>query len=195
MDNKKSLLFSIIAVVLMGVIVSGGSFAYFQWSSGVADRSNVDVTIEQSGITMHIETEDKTMGGLRPTRNCNNANAYVDATVTVVNNTGAAAVPSLKIKARVTKELGKAIWQKSYFDHIIVNKKEFDSVSVRELEKQDLSKDFTVLSGNDSLTLPMIAQGARGVISVVANVLPKETSLMVRNALEGNYDEASGIRW
>ena len=59
-----------------------------------------------------------------------------------------------------------------------------------ELEKQDLSKDFTVLSGNDSLTLPMIAQGARGVISVVANVLPKETSLMVRNALEGNYDEA-----
>ena len=41
-----------------------------------------------------------------------------------------------------------------------------------KVEKQDLSKDFTVLSGNDSLTLPMIAQGARGVISVVANVLP-----------------------
>ncbi len=62
-----------------------------------------------------------------------------------------------------------------------------------ELEKQDLSKDFTVLSGNDSLTLPMIAQGARGVISVVANVLPEETSLMVRNALEGNYDEARAL--
>jgi len=62
-----------------------------------------------------------------------------------------------------------------------------------ELEKQELSKDFTVLSGNDSLTLPMIAQGARGVISVVANVLPEETSLMVRNALEGNYDEARAL--
>ncbi len=32
-----------------------------------------------------------------------------------------------QFKARVTKELGKAIWQKSYFDHIIVNKKEFDN--------------------------------------------------------------------
>lgn len=58
-----------------------------------------------------------------------------------------------------------------------------------EIEKQDI-KDFTVLSGNDSLTLPMIAQGARGVISVAANILPNKTSTMVRNALEGNYDEA-----
>ncbi len=58
-----------------------------------------------------------------------------------------------------------------------------------EIEKQDI-KDFTVLSGNDSLTLPMIAQGARGVISVAANVLPDKTSNMVRKALEGNYDEA-----
>ncbi|RAP52561.1 MAG: 4-hydroxy-tetrahydrodipicolinate synthase [Methanosphaera sp. rholeuAM270] len=58
-----------------------------------------------------------------------------------------------------------------------------------ELEKQSIN-DFTVLSGNDSLTLPMIAQGARGVISVVANVLPNKTSCMVREALNGNYDEA-----
>ena len=59
-----------------------------------------------------------------------------------------------------------------------------------ELDKQDLSDNFTVLSGNDSLTLPMIAQGARGVISVAANVLPSEMSEMVRKALEGNYDKA-----
>lgn len=58
-----------------------------------------------------------------------------------------------------------------------------------ELEKQEI-KDFDVLSGNDSLTLPMIAQGARGVISVAANILPDKTSTMVRKALEGNYDEA-----
>lgn len=58
-----------------------------------------------------------------------------------------------------------------------------------EIEKQEI-KDFDVLSGNDSLTLPMIAQGARGVISVAANVLPNKTSEMVRKALEGNYDEA-----
>jgi 4-hydroxy-tetrahydrodipicolinate synthase len=39
----------------------------------------------------------------------------------------------------------------------------------------------------------MIAQGARGVISVAANVLPAEMSLMVKNALEGNYDEARAL--
>ncbi len=59
-----------------------------------------------------------------------------------------------------------------------------------ELEKENLSDNFTVLSGNDSLTLPMIAQGAKGVISVAANVLPNEMSSMVRKALEGKYDES-----
>ena len=59
-----------------------------------------------------------------------------------------------------------------------------------ELEKQDLSDSFTVLSGNDSLTLPMIAQGARGLISVVANISPTKTSDMVRSALNGDYDKA-----
>lgn len=59
-----------------------------------------------------------------------------------------------------------------------------------ELNNNDLLDDFTVLSGNDSLTLPMIAQGAKGVISVAANVLPNKTSSMVNEALAGNYDEA-----
>lgn len=61
-----------------------------------------------------------------------------------------------------------------------------------EIEKENI-KDFTVLSGNDSLTLPMIAQGARGIISVVANILPDKTSTMVRHALGGNYDEARAL--
>lgn len=62
-----------------------------------------------------------------------------------------------------------------------------------ELEKQDLSKNFTVLSGNDSLTLPMIAQGAKGVISVAANILPNKMSTMVREALKGNYEKARDL--
>ena len=43
--------------------------------------------------------------------------------------------------------------------------------------------DFTVLSGDDSLTLPMISVGAQGVISVASNVIPKEMSDFVRLAL------------
>jgi len=59
-----------------------------------------------------------------------------------------------------------------------------------QLKKNDLYDNFTVLSGNDSLTLPMIAQGAKGVISVAANVMPEKMSQMVNCALKGNYDQS-----
>ena len=51
-------------------------------------------------------------------------------------------------------------------------------------------KDFTVLSGDDSLTLPMIAVGAKGVISVVANLLPRETAALCAAALKGDFTKA-----
>lgn len=47
-----------------------------------------------------------------------------------------------------------------------------------------------VISGDDSLTLPMIAVGAVGVISVAANVAPRETSAMVHAALDGDFKKA-----
>lgn len=50
--------------------------------------------------------------------------------------------------------------------------------------------DFLVISGDDGLTLPMIALGADGVTSVVANAYPQGFSDMVRAALAGKYDEA-----
>ena len=46
--------------------------------------------------------------------------------------------------------------------------------------------DFVVLSGDDAITLPLIALGGRGVISVVSNEIPAEMSEMVRLALRGN---------
>ena len=49
---------------------------------------------------------------------------------------------------------------------------------------------MTVLCGDDALTLPMMAVGARGVISVTSNVLPAEVSRAVKLALEGKWDEA-----
>jgi 4-hydroxy-tetrahydrodipicolinate synthase len=47
--------------------------------------------------------------------------------------------------------------------------------------------DFLVLSGDDTLTLPLIALGGRGVISVVSNEIPKEMAHMVRRALSGDF--------
>jgi 4-hydroxy-tetrahydrodipicolinate synthase len=50
--------------------------------------------------------------------------------------------------------------------------------------------DFAVLSGDDNLTLPLMAVGGCGVISVVANIVPRETSEMVHAALDGDFKRA-----
>ena len=49
---------------------------------------------------------------------------------------------------------------------------------------------FTVLSGDDAVTLPAIALGGRGVISVAANEIPAEMTQLVRLCLEGRFEEA-----
>jgi 4-hydroxy-tetrahydrodipicolinate synthase len=50
-----------------------------------------------------------------------------------------------------------------------------------------------VLSGDDPLTLPMMAVGAVGVISVASNVAPEPVSEMVHHALAGRWEEALAI--
>jgi len=49
---------------------------------------------------------------------------------------------------------------------------------------------FTVLSGDDALTLPIMAVGGRGVVSVAANVVPAEVAKLVDLALAGSWDDA-----
>ena len=56
-------------------------------------------------------------------------------------------------------------------------------------------KNFAVFSGDDATTLPLIAVGADGLISVVANELPKETSAMVEKALDGAWTAARKIHY
>ncbi|MBZ0117710.1 MAG: 4-hydroxy-tetrahydrodipicolinate synthase, partial [Sandaracinaceae bacterium] len=52
---------------------------------------------------------------------------------------------------------------------------------------------FTVLSGDDALTLPILALGGEGVISVTANALPRETSAVTRLWREGKHEEARAL--
>ncbi|HKT35741.1 MAG TPA: 4-hydroxy-tetrahydrodipicolinate synthase [Nitrospira sp.] len=54
---------------------------------------------------------------------------------------------------------------------------------------------LTVLSGDDPLTLPMMAVGAKGVITVTANVMPKEMAQLVASFLAGRIDEARRIHF
>ena len=55
--------------------------------------------------------------------------------------------------------------------------------------------DFSVLSGDDNLTLPLLAIGGHGVISVIANILPRETADMVHAALEGDWKRARDLHY
>lgn len=55
--------------------------------------------------------------------------------------------------------------------------------------------DFTVLSGDDSLVLPMISVGATGVISVASDVMPREVGDFVRTALAGDMAEARRLHF
>jgi 4-hydroxy-tetrahydrodipicolinate synthase len=52
-------------------------------------------------------------------------------------------------------------------------------------------KDFIVLSGDDNLVVSQMAIGVQGVISVIANLLPKEFSQMVNLCLDGDFKKAS----
>jgi len=53
--------------------------------------------------------------------------------------------------------------------------------------------NITVLSGDDSLTLPMMSVGAKGVISVIANILPDKVVEMIDSFNKGNLDKARQI--
>lgn len=80
--------------------------------------------------------------------------------------------------------------------HNIIGIKEAagDIVQAMRLLK-DKPKDFLVISGDDMITLPMIAAGAAGVISVVGGAFPTQFSKMVQLGLEGRIQEAYNIHY
>ncbi|HZL35923.1 MAG TPA: 4-hydroxy-tetrahydrodipicolinate synthase [Tepidisphaeraceae bacterium] len=53
--------------------------------------------------------------------------------------------------------------------------------------------DITILSGDDSLTVPLMSIGAKGVISVASNLLPAQIKAMTQAALEGDFASARAI--
>ncbi len=80
-------------------------------------------------------------------------------------------------------------------DNIVAIKEanpDLDKVSkiVKKIDEIGKTDKFIILSGNDDLTLPMIAMGAKGVISVVGNVDPARMSQLVNYALEGDFESA-----
>lgn len=54
--------------------------------------------------------------------------------------------------------------------------------------------ELILWSGNDDMIVPMMSLGAKGVISVLANVLPAETQILCRAALAGDFDTAAALQ-
>lgn len=81
------------------------------------------------------------------------------------------------------------------FKNIVAVKEASGDFSQAMYILKDKPEDFIVVSGEDALTLPLMAAGASGVISVVANAFPKEFSSMVQFALNNDFAEAEKIHY
>ncbi len=76
------------------------------------------------------------------------------------------------------------------FDNIIGIKEASGNISQVMEIIHEKPKDFLLISGDDALTLPMIACGAEGLISVIANSHPETTKELVQKGMSGEYDSA-----
>jgi 4-hydroxy-tetrahydrodipicolinate synthase len=73
----------------------------------------------------------------------------------------------------------------------IIGIKEASGSIVQQMEVLNaVDRDFLVLSGDDAFTLPLIAVGGVGIISVASNEIPGPMTRLAHLALDGNYDEA-----
>jgi 4-hydroxy-tetrahydrodipicolinate synthase len=66
---------------------------------------------------------------------------------------------------------------------------------VSQVIEQTIGSGFTILSGDDDLTLPIMALGGSGVVSVVANVAPRKTVAMVEAAARGDMEKARKLHY
>ncbi|MCC5024535.1 MAG: 4-hydroxy-tetrahydrodipicolinate synthase [Candidatus Synoicihabitans palmerolidicus] len=77
------------------------------------------------------------------------------------------------------------------YPHVCYIKEAGGSVDRVDRLKSAMGRDITVLSGDDSLTLPFMSVGAEGVISVASNLLPRQVSKMVALAAAHDFAKAA----
>ncbi len=99
------------------------------------------------------------------------------------------------IPGRCGIEIGVGVVERlrAKYPHVRWIKEAGGSVDRVDQLKQAMGDDLTVLSGDDSLTLPFMAVGAEGVISVASNLAVREVGQMVRFALENDFAKAGKL--
>ncbi len=91
------------------------------------------------------------------------------------------------VPGRSAKEIPLSVVERlAKHEHVCAIKEAAGSVD-RVSAIRQIAPNLTILSGDDSLTLPMISVGAEGVISVCSNVIPKAMSELVAKALAGDF--------
>lgn len=79
------------------------------------------------------------------------------------------------------------------FKNVIAVKEASGNITQMDDIIKNKPANFSVISGDDGITFPLVTLGAVGVISVIGNAFPREFSRMVRLALAGDYDKARTI--
>jgi 4-hydroxy-tetrahydrodipicolinate synthase len=99
------------------------------------------------------------------------------------------------IPSRCGVEIGVGVIERlrAKFPHVAHVKEAGGSVDRVDQIVSALGRDVTVLSGDDSLTLPFMAVGARGVVSVATNLWPREVGRMVAHALANDFAKARAV--
>jgi 4-hydroxy-tetrahydrodipicolinate synthase len=82
----------------------------------------------------------------------------------------------------------------SEIDYIVGVKEASGNISQMAAVIHQVSPDFAVLSGDDAITIPLIALGGRGVIATVANQIPKEMTQLAQRALANDFAGAREIQ-
>ena len=82
----------------------------------------------------------------------------------------------------------------SEIENIIGVKEASGNISQITQVIQQVPEEFLVLSGDDALTLPLVAMGGRGIISVASNEIPAEMARLAQLCLAGNFAEARAMQ-
>jgi 4-hydroxy-tetrahydrodipicolinate synthase len=82
----------------------------------------------------------------------------------------------------------------SEIDNIVAVKEASGNINQMAQVLHQLPESFSVLSGDDQFTIPLIAMGGRGVIAVTSNEIPAEMTQLTQAALAGDFAKARAIQ-
>jgi 4-hydroxy-tetrahydrodipicolinate synthase len=79
-------------------------------------------------------------------------------------------------------------------DNIVGVKEASGNISQMAAVAHAMPEEFDILCGDDAITIPLIALGGRGIVSVVANEIPAEMARLTHLALEGDFEGARAMQ-